>query len=336
VLLGQWVETLPDGMAALAESTLPRFLVTLPFDGASGGEFVDLGVGAEVENLWLSPRDDRIYLVAAVATPHNADGAIAARALLEVRRFPWTLLSATPLERDSFTRGFAVERHFRRAFFLDDDGIRGTVRVMDLYSGREVARRSVGTVPAAVGRKGLAVDREADRLFVLTGGEISRSDFQPLGADESAPALVALDADSLDILGTIPLDEGFEPRVVIHDPEYERVAVLLTNYRGSRVVMIDAGFLTVRTRIDLPEDTTDMVLSGGHLFCPGAGGLYIVDLAQEMWVSRSVYQFEQTGETAISGDQALALVQFRAGLGAATPGMALVDLRTGQLRSIWN
>ena len=134
---------------------------------------------------------------------------------------------------------------------------------------------------------------------------------------------------------TIALPDGDEPQAVAYDEDLQLVVVLAGAGGRSRVHLIDGGFLTLRATVDFPEVATDLTLSGGYLFAPGANGIYIVDLSTQTLVSRPWVDFDQTGEIAVSDDQHEALVQFHSAWTNAGPGIALVDLTTGRVREIW-
>ena len=57
---------------------------------------------------------------------------------------------------------------------------RGTVDMVDLYGGGIVVQRRIGDIPRMIDRKGLALSRDARRVFCLAGGESARSDFAPV------------------------------------------------------------------------------------------------------------------------------------------------------------
>jgi len=337
VLQGRWLEAMPGGSEVLAETSLPRFLMTLPIGGREPSDFLDMGPGAEIEDLVFAPREQAVYMTAAVSNPHRSGSPVTARALLEIDTANWMLIGSVPLDTDRYARGMAVERHQSRVYLYEEDG-EGAARlsVVDLY--RQIPLRSlrVGTMPAVVGRKGLAVDRESKVLFCLVGGDGIRDDFAPVGRAPQAPALVALSAEDLVRRGSVELPDGSEPRALGYDQDLEKLCVLTTDRKRSRLVLVDAGFLRIRTVVDLPEPTSDLVVLGGYAFAPGAHGVYIVDLNSETWVSRPGVNFDRTGEVAVAGDLRRALVQFRSGAVNAAPGVALLDLTTGSVLEVWN
>lgn len=332
---GRWLAAEPGGESVLTETGDPRFLCRIPFADRSRFEFLDLGMGAEVEDLGFLDEGRELILVAALTSPHHGD-AVLVRSLLEVDLDGRVLLDTIPLDRNGMTRGLAVDPYSRRIFILEDHGGgAGAVQVVDLYRGRRTLRADVGTVPALVGRKGLVVDRNLRHIFCLSGGESSRSDFEPIGPGSSGgPALMVLDTDSLHLQAQIPLDEAFEPRALGYDADRDRVYVLEVDLQGSRIVSVDAVFNTIRGRVDLPEETTDLVISGGYAFAPGAHGIYIVELDSETWISRPTLLFELTGEIAVSDDLTTAFVLFQAAHGGGGPGIAAVALQTGTLLDV--
>jgi len=226
-----------------------------------------------------------------------------------------------------------VDSYTQRGFLLEDTGGgNGVVRIVDLYQGRSLGRAPVGEIPAGVNRKGIAVDENVRHLYVLTGGESARGDFQPVNGDSlSAPALVVLDPDSLAVESRVPTDPRFDLIAVHHDDDRNRVYVLMSNRKQSRLLIVDDGYFDVRTRVDLPEPVTDLVVRGGYAFMPGGHGIYIVDLAAETWVSRPNLEFEFPGDMAVSGDLSTALVLFQSATTGVVPGLAVVDLHTGTL-----
>jgi len=333
-LLGGWLTTLPDGATVLAESSLPRYLTLL---GAGGGaRYLDLGVGASVGNAAFSHDGRSMFLAASIQSPHAYENAVVARALLELDPENWSLLSTTTLPRDVATRGLMIDRNQTRAFLLDDDGVTGRVRMVDLYQGRIVKERRVGPVPSGVIRKGLVLDVESLRVFTLVGGEGSRSDFDPVDKETSAPLLVALTTRDLEYEGRLTLPEDAHPRALALDPVTNRVLVLLSRQNRAQVLIVDPGFLTIRASVDLPEVTTDLVAQGGYAFCPGAHGVFVIDVDREQWISRAEIQLDQTGEMTVSADLRTGLVQFVSLGYNEPPGIAVVDLTTGTLREVWH
>jgi DNA-binding beta-propeller fold protein YncE len=245
------------------------------------------------------------------------------------------LLDTLPLPRDGIARGLAVDSYKNRAFILHDDGLGGgTVHRIDLYDGRRVERET-GVVPDGVGRKGLVLDRNARTVFCLAGGDASRPDFAPITDREPAgPVLIALDADSLTVVERIPLGERFQPQALAYDEARDRVYVLTVREGGSELVVVDAAFTEQRSAVSLPEETTDLVVSGGYAFLPGAHGIYIVDLDLESLISHPYLPLELTGEIVVSDDQSIALVSFQAAETAGPPGIAKVGLRVGNLMDV--
>jgi hypothetical protein len=178
------------------------------------------------------------------------------------------------------------------------------------------------------------VDRNLRHVFCLTGGDIFRSDFEPIGpGSECGPALSVLDPDSLDTVARVPLDKGYEPVAVAYDGDRDRVYVLEVG-QGSRLVTVDAVFHVIRGRVELPEVTTDLVVTGGFAFAPGPHGIYIVELDTETWISRPSLPFETTEEIAVSDDLSTAFVLFEAPTSGGGPGLAVVDLQTGSLLDV--
>jgi hypothetical protein len=335
VLVGEWIADTPGGGSVLAETSLPRYLVQLPLGTRRPSVFLDFGQGTQVENVAYGPSPRNLFAVAAVTSPHYDGRAVVARALLEIDGDQWLLLRAMPLDRDAFARGMAVDRRLGRAFLLDDDGVSGVIRVIDLYQDRVIAETRVGAIPASLHRKGLALGRDDRSVFCAVGGA-PENDFAPVGEDAPSPTLLKFASEDLTPRGELALPEGFEPRGLAYDEPREHVVVLVTDYRHSRIIIVDAGFLSVRSVVELPEDTTDLVLSGNYAFAPGAHGVYIVDLLSETWISRPAFDFEQTGEIVVSEDQRLAMVQFHSTFQGLGPGVAVVDLTTGQIQEILN
>ena len=329
---GRWIQSTPDGTAAYTELTGGRYLCRIPFQNRRRLQVLDLGPGAEPEALGFLDRQRSLVVLAALVSPHHTHPVVA-RALLEVDLEGRVLLDAVPVDRDGVAHGFALDPFGRRVFLLEDaGGGEARVRLVDLYQGGQVAEAAVGTVPARVERKGLALDKNARTVFCLVGGESTRSDFQPVSpAARGGPEMVVLSADSLSVVGRVPLDSSAEPVALAYDADRDRIYVLEATGKGSRVLSVDGAFLTVRARVDLPEETTDLVLSGGYAFAPGPHGIYIVEMDSETWVSRPTVPFDLTREMAVSGDQTLAFVLFEAASEAGEPGLAVVGLHSGNV-----
>ncbi len=336
IFTGRWLAATPDGDAVFTETVVPRYLARVPFAETWRRRYLDLGAGAAVENLGFLEQGRTLLLVAAVGSPHSGR-AVVARAVLTVDLDGGILLDSVPLARDGYAVGLALDPFKRRIFlYQDEGGGEGTMEIVDLYSGRVRRRAPVGSVPAGVTRKGLVVDDNVRTLFCLTGGELPRSDFQPVAPDTgyAGPQVTVLDTDSLTVKARVPLDEGYEPRVIAWSEERDRAYVLETNRRRSVVVVVDGAFYEVRNRIELPEPVTDLVLRGGYAFAPGPNGVYIVDLVAESWISRSALIFDVTGEMAVSGDLSTAFVLYQSVSVAGVPGIAVVGLQSGTLREI--
>ncbi len=186
---GGWIASDPAGDAAYTEAENPRYLVRVPFGNGHRLSFLDLGAGALVENLAFTGDGGNLFLVAALGSPHQGR-AVVTRALLQVDLRNRLLLNSFPLDRDAITRGFAIDSYTQRGFLLEDSGDgSGVVRIVDLYQGRSLGRAGVGEIPAAVDRKGISVDENVRHVFVLTGGESARGDFQPVGGTASPSPL---------------------------------------------------------------------------------------------------------------------------------------------------
>ncbi len=334
IFTGRWIAADAEGVAAYTETSEARYFCRVPFDDPHRLQFLDLGVGAEVETIGFLPRDRSLLLVGAVMSPHHRE-AVVVRSLLEVDSETLALVGMVPLPRDGRARGLAIDAYRRRVFLLDDTAGSGEVVAIDLYGGRRVARASAGIVPASVERKGLAGDEDGRVLFCLAGGEGVRSDFQPIGGDTAdAPHLVVFEAEGLTVRARVPLDPGFEPRAVAYDDDRSRAYVLEARRDRSRLVVVDGNFDTVRSRIDLPEATTDLVLSGGFAFMPGSYGIYIVDLDLESLISRPTQFFDLTGEMAVSAAGSTALVLYQSARSGGIPGLAVLSLQTGALLDV--
>lgn len=330
--LGRWIEAFPGKGLVLVETTEPRYLAQLSFDSPHLYEFYDLGAGVEVETLGFSDDGRSVFLVAAVwSSPVGSS--IYARAILELDLEIDLLVDTIGLPRHGVARGFGIDTSRRRAFLLTDDGTgEGTLQKIDLYRGTALQSVPIGVIPAAVGRKGLVVDRDARHLFCLAGGDAARSDFEPVREEEPrGPELLILDADSVVVTSRISLDPALAPRAVAYSGQRDRVYVLEANRARSRLVIVDAAFSVIRRRVDFPEETSDLVVSGGYAFAPGAHGIYIVDLYQESWVSRPSLPFELTGEMTVSQDHVTALVLFQSAPVGGVPGIAEVALTSGSL-----
>jgi hypothetical protein len=334
IFTGRWIAADAEGAAAYTETSDARYLCRIPFNDPHQLKFLDLGTGAEVETIGFLPRDRSLLLVGAVTSPHQRE-AVVARSLLEVDSETLALVGMIPLARDGRARGLAADAYRRRVFLLEDSAGSGAVVAIDLYAGRRVARASVGAVPASVERKGLAGDEDGRVLFCLAGGEGVRSDFQPVGQDTSeAPHVVVFEAEGLTVRARVPLDPGFEPLAVAYDDDRSRAYVLEARRERSRLVVVDGNFDTVRSRIDLPEATTDLVLSGGFAFLPGSYGIYIVDLDLESIISRPTQPFDLTGEMAVSAAGSTAFVLYQSARSGGIPGLAVLSLQTGALLEV--
>lgn len=330
---GRWIAAEPEENHVLAETTAPRFVASFSFEAPRPATFLDLGQGTLVENVAFVDDGESAILVAAASSLPGSQ-AVFARSLLYVDLVQKSLVDVISLARDGIARGFAVDDRGRRAYLLEDDGEgRGSVRIVDLYGGRRVADTPVGVVPRDVMRKGLVLNQNATQVFCLAGGESARSDFAPIHPDEppEGPALLALDGDSLGVAGRIPLRPRWSPRAVAYDDQRSRVHVLEVDNDQSLLVIFDAAFLEERTHVNIPEETTDIVILGGYAFLPGSTGIYIVDLDLETLVSSPRVSFGLTGEIAVSRNLDTALVLFQSAGTGGRPGIAQVSLQSGQV-----
>lgn len=335
---GRWMASPPGEDLVLLESSDPRFMIRLSFDNPLQQQYFDLGFDVEVETLAFTDRGRTVLLVAATRASRYSD-AVTARALLAMDLELSLLTDSIPLSRLGVARGMAVNDSFRRVFLLNDSGGgEGVIRMIDLYGGGAVRNLPVGLLPAGIGRRGLASDTVGRLLFCLSGGWISRSDFEPVQengeTERSGPELLVVSADTLSVLDRIPLDPRLEPLAVEYVERTNRVAVLLGDRLRSRVQIVEPGFGTIRASIDLPEPVTDFVVDGPYGFAPGAAGVYVVDLEREMLAGRARFEFGFTGEIAVAPDFTRALVMYQqAGLGGS-PGLAEVSLQTGEILQV--
>jgi hypothetical protein len=333
---GRWIQADPDGDRVLMESSVRNIFLVSSFKTPKTLRYVDLGPGAEVENLAFDDSGNSVFLVGAVRSPHQQD-AVFSRALLEVNLDRYQLMDTYTLSRDGESRGFALDTYKHRAYFLSDDGAgNGSVVAMDLYGGGRVARAQVGPVPWRVTRRGLVLNKNGDRILCLSGGESARSDFAPVDstAGPSAPQLLFLEPDSLNVMSRVDLDPNFEPVALGYDATRDRAYVLEVGHNRSIVLIIEVPFADTRGRVPLPEETSDMDLQAGYAFLPGSKGIYIVDLDLENWISRPNLAFDLTGELAVAPDLSGAFVMFHAALHGGNPGVALVSLEDGSVLDV--
>lgn len=337
IYAGRWIAADPITGTVLTETSDPRFLARFSFQAPRRVRYLDLGWGAEVENLAFIDSGRSALLVGAVSSPHHGQ-AIVARSLLKVDLEQGNLIDTIPLERDGFARGMAVDRNQSRVFLLSEDGMgNGRLERINLYDG-SVLERPTGVVPSGVFRKGLVLDRNSARVFCLAGGDPARNDFAPVPDEEpGAPELLILETDSLKVRTRIPLDRRFTPVAAAYDEFRDRAYALVANRRQSRLVIVDS-FEEVRSRIDIPDVVTDLVLANGYAYMPSAHGLYLVDLDLETWATRSGgYPLELTGEIVVSEDGSLAMVSFQSsGMRAPSgpPGIAVIHLQTGNMMDL--
>lgn len=331
--VGRWIERTPGGDAVYADASDPRFLMRIPLKTLRRIDFIDLGQGVDVETLAFLETGRELLLV---ASAHDLSASLVARALLQVDVEAGTLLDVIALPRKAVSRGLAVDSSRRRVFLLEDEGGGvGRVRAVDLYRGRILAESAVGGVPAAVGRKGLALARGGRRLYCLSGGVASRSDFEPRAAGEPGPPeVVFLDADSLRATERVPLDPDFSPAVLALDEDRDRLYVLEVSTERSRVVVVDAAFASVRARVDLPDAATDLVLAAGYAFAPGPYGIHAIDLVSESRAGGTAVPFDITREMVVTPDLATALVMFQSTTDGGPPGIAAVGLTTGEILDV--
>lgn len=331
---GRWIEAEPARDLVLAETTDPRYVARLSFTSPRRLYFFDLGPGTEAETAAFLDAGRSVLLVGAVISPHHSR-AVVARSVLLVDLEQGLLLDTIPLPRDGIARGLAVDRYKNRAFLLHDNGLGdGSILRVDLYGGRQ-EEAPTGIIPEGLGRKGIVLNQNASKVFCVAGGESARPDFAPVGdREDEGPALLAIDPDSLAVTHRIPLGERFQPRAVAYDPSRDRVYVLASRTGGSELLVVGAAFVDKRTAVDIPEETTDLVISGGYAFMPGAHGIYIVDLDLESLVSRPYLPLELTGEMAVSYDQSTALVSFQSAQTSGPPGIAKIGLQSGNLMDV--
>jgi len=332
---GRWIEADPDQDRVIVESSIRNILILFSFQDPRDLQYLDLGPGAEVENVAFTDNGRSALLVGAVRSPH-ASNAVFSRALLQVDLDRLEMVDNFTLSRDGDARGFAVDDYRHRAYLLNDDGAgNGTVQAIDLYGGGRGARTAVGPVPWRVARRGLALNRNGTRILCLAGGESARSDFAPVDTVASAgPGLLFLEPDSLGVVSRVDLDPNFEPVALGYDATRDRAYVLEVGHDRSVVLIVDAAFADTRARVPLPEQTTDMVLAGGYAFLPGARGIYIVDLDLESWISRPDLAFDITGEIAVDPNLSGACVMFHAALHGGNPGVAVVSLEDGSVLDV--
>jgi hypothetical protein len=331
---GRWLVADPVGETVLSETTDPRFLIRFSFEVPRTFTFVDLGPGAEVENLVFQEAGRTALLVGAITSPHHGQ-AVVARSILFLDLEQILLLDAVPLGRDGFARGLAVDPYKNRVFLLNDDGQgRGAVHRVDLFDGTRL-ETPTGVIPSGLGRKGLVLDRDIRRVFCLAGGMPARSDFAPVtGIEPQEPQLLVLDPDSLAVRSRLPLGPRQEPRALAYDESRDRVCILVTERNRSRLLVVDAAFVEKRGDVLLPEETTDLVLSGSYAIMPGAHGIYVVDLDIESLVSRLALPLDLTGEMVVSGDRTSVMVAFQSAGVANAPGLAHIALQSGDLLDI--
>ena len=331
---GRWIEADPSRDLVMAETTDPRFVARFSFTSPRTLYFFDLGPGTEAETAAFLDGGRSVLFVGAVISPHHAR-AVVARSLLLVDLEQGLLLDTISLSRDGISRGLAVDRYKNRAFILHDNGLGdGSLQRVDLYGGQRV-EEPTGTIPEGLGRKGVVLDRTANTVFCLAGGQSSRPDFAPVtDQKDEGPALLALDADSLTVIHRIALGERFQPRALAYEALRDRVYVLASREGGSELLVVGAAFADKRAAVNIPEETTDLVISGGYAFMPGAHGIYIVDLDLESLISRPYLPLELTGEMVVSDDQSVALVSFQAAQTSGPPGIAKIGLQSGNLMDV--
>jgi len=333
---GRWIASPPGEDLVLLESSVPQYLVRTSFDSPQSLQYLDLGLDVEVENLAFTDRGRTALLVAAARSSRYSD-AVTARALLSVDLDLTLLTDRIPLSRGGVARGIVANDSFRRIFLLTDTGGgEGVLRMIDQYEGGAVRDLPVGFLPAGIGRRGLAGDDVGRLLFCITGGTISRSDFEPVPEEvqETGPELLILSADTLGVEQRVPLDARLEPIAVAYVERTHRVAVLLGNRQRSRVQVIEPSFGSVRLSLDLPEPATDLVVRGSYGFCPGPNGIYVVDLDRELVVGRSRFDFGLTSELAVSPDLTRSMVLFQQAAVGGTPSVAEVSLQTGEVLQV--
>lgn len=332
---GRWIQADPDRGQVMVESSVHNILILFTFQDMNALRYLDLGPGAEVENLAFTDGGRSVLMVGAVRTPH-AGNSVFSRALLQVDMDRLELQDTFTLSRDGDSRGFAVDDYRHRAYILDDDGTgTGTVKAIDLYGGTRVAQARVGPIPWRVARRGLTLNRDGTRILCLAGGESARSDFAPVDTVASGgPELLFLEPDSLKVMSRVGLDPNFDQVALAYDATRDRAYILEVGHSRSVVLIVDAAFADTRGRVPLPEETTDLVLAGGYAFLPGAQGIYIVDLDLESWISRPSLAFDLTGEMAVDSDLSGALVMFHAAVHGGSPGIALINLQDGSVLDV--
>jgi hypothetical protein len=332
---GRWLAADPAGGDAIAESSDPRYLLRLPFGNPRRFSFLDLGPDAEIETLGFLEGGKILLLVGVVTTPERSRAA-ASRALLQFDVEQSLLLDSIPLPRDRVARGFAVDPVTRRVYLFQDDGAgNGSVQVVDLYGGVRHRGVPMGVIPAGVGRKGLAMGRNGRMLYCLTGGESSRSDFEPVqNQPPSGPELLLLDPDTLGVTARIPLDDDAAPRAVISDPDRDLAFVLANRGSGSRLYVIDTGFAEIRGTVDVANEGSDLALTQDHVIVACARGIYFIDPTLDQVVGGVQLPFGRTGDMAVSGDGLRALVQFEMSPSGGGSGIALASLNPPGLADV--
>jgi hypothetical protein len=329
---GRWIEATPDGSFLVTETGDPRYLVRFAADSPLLLEFYDLGAGAEVETLAFLDELRSVFLVSAVRSPEQYD-AVVARAFLHVDLEQGILVDTLPLSRHARSRGFAVDPVRQRGFLFVDVGEgSGRIEARDLYSGAPAGIVETGIVPAGVERRGLAIDRNHRWLFCLAGGEAALSDFEPIGEETpTGPALLFIDVQALRVTARVPLDEGFEPRAVGYDPVRDTAYVLATSLERSRIFAVDVSYPGIRSRVEIPEVASDLVVTREFAFCPGPNGIYVIDLGIPALTRAPSLPFELPGEMAVTGGPGVGFVLFHAASTGEDPGIAVVTLATGTL-----
>ncbi|NNF06772.1 MAG: hypothetical protein HKN21_08425, partial [Candidatus Eisenbacteria bacterium] len=318
---------------ALVELSAPRYLALVSYNSGSL-DYLDFGIGSEIENFGVLERSGSLLFLGAVLSPHNNESATVARALLEVEEHNFSLVRALPLDRDGYSRGFAVDDFRNTAFLLEEYGTgEGSLRRLDLSTGRMTHGVNVGPLPGTVSRRGLVHDPDTRTLFCLVGGAEAH-DFAPVG-EESDPGILVFKSDSLDFVQRIPLPRDAQPQALAFEPDRRILLVLASQGGASQVYMFDASFLDLRSQVSLPELVTDLTLSGPYAYAPGSRGVYVVDTVSSIWAPRPAINLEQTGEIAISPAGDLALVQFHATYLNDSPGVVLIDMNTGEVLESW-
>jgi len=334
-LAGRWLSTAPGGQTVFAEATLPNFVIALPVNDRHQSVLLDLGDGTSVDNLAYG-ETNQVYFTGMVEAPSAQGSAVLTRAILEVDRYNYTMLSITPLPRDKAVRGFVTARGGRAYLYLVSGAGEGSILGLSLYNGLVLGNRRIGLVPAAMGRKGMAVDRDGRYLYCLTGGEAGVSDFTPVTDEPTEPHLAVVGVDSLAVVHRVALPGDYEPQAVYYHEIRERVYVVAGSRKGARIYEIDAAFFYIRNVVDLPSAVSDLALTELYGFAPAANGIYVIDLATLAYSARPGLPFTQTGEMSVTPDAVTGLIQFFSSYQGGGPGVAVVDLATGQLREVWN